>query len=92
MSLRPIYFTRRALEAMRRGPYVALVGTVTIFVALFATGLLAGALGGAERLLGAWAGEVRISAYLTPGADLEAAGVAIVGASFRSATWNWLPV
>jgi cell division transport system permease protein len=40
---------------------------------VFATGLLAGALGGAERLLAAWAGEVRISVYLAPGADLEAA-------------------
>lgn len=70
MPLRPVYFTRRALEALVRGPYVALVGTATIFVALFAVGLLAAALGGAERLLAAWAGEVRISAYLAPGADL----------------------
>ncbi len=71
--LRPAYFTRRALDAMRRGPYVALVGTATIFVAIFATGLLAAALGGAERLLQGWAGEVRISVYLAPGANLEAA-------------------
>jgi cell division transport system permease protein len=71
--LRPVYFTRRALDAMRRGPYVALVGTATIFVAIFATGLLAAALGGAERLLQGWAGEVQISVYLAPGADLEAA-------------------
>jgi cell division transport system permease protein len=77
VSFRPIYFTRRALEAMRRGPYVALVGTATIFVALFATGLLAGALGGAERLLAVWAGEVRISAYLAPGTDLAAARTAV---------------
>ncbi len=76
MSFRPIYFTARALEAMRRGPYVALVGTATVFVALFATGLLAGALGGAERLLAVWAGEVRISAYLKPGTDLAAARAA----------------
>jgi cell division transport system permease protein len=74
---RPIYFTRQALEGMRRGPYVALVGTGTIFAALFATGLLAGALGGAERLLQAWAGEVRISAYLAPGTDLAAARAAV---------------
>jgi cell division transport system permease protein len=73
MTFRPIYFTRRALAAMARGPYVALVGAATVFVAVFATGLLAGALGGAERLLAAWAGEVRISVYLAPGADLEAA-------------------
>jgi cell division transport system permease protein len=73
MSLRPIHATRRALGAMARGPYVALVGTATIFVAVFATGLFAAALGGAERLLQAWAGEVQLSVYLSPGADLEAA-------------------
>jgi cell division transport system permease protein len=73
MSARPVQAVRRALGAMARGPYVALVGTATIFVAVFATGLLAAALGGAERLLQAWAGEVRISVYLAPGADLEAA-------------------
>jgi cell division transport system permease protein len=76
---RPVHSTRRALEAMIRGPYVALVGTATIFVAVFATGLLAAALGGAERLLQAWAGEVRISVYLAPGTDLEAAARAARG-------------
>lgn len=81
MIFRPIYFTRRALEGMVRTPYVTLVGTATIFVALFATGLLAGALGGAERLLSAWAGEVRISAYLSPGADLAAAQAAVAAAA-----------
>jgi len=73
VTFRPVYFTRRALAAMARGPYVALVGTATIFVAVFATGLLAAALGGAERVLQGWAGEVQISVYLAPGADLEAA-------------------
>jgi cell division transport system permease protein len=73
MTFRPLQSVRRALEAMARGPYVALVGMATIFVAVFATGLLAAALGGAERLLSAWAGEVRISVYLAPGANLEAA-------------------
>jgi cell division transport system permease protein len=73
MTFRPVYFTRRAIEAMVRGPYVALVGTATIFVAVFATGLLAASLGGAERLLQQWAGAVEISVYLAPGADLEAA-------------------
>jgi cell division transport system permease protein len=73
MTFRPIYFTRRAIEAMVRGPYVALVGAATISIAVFATGLLAASLGGAERLLQQWAGEVRISVYLAPGADLEAA-------------------
>jgi cell division transport system permease protein len=81
VRFRPVYFTRRALEGMSRGPYVALVGTATIFVALFATGLLAGALGGAERLLQAWAGEVRISAYLAPGTDLSAARAAVAAAA-----------
>jgi cell division transport system permease protein len=61
---------------MARGPYVALVGTATIFVAAFAIGLFAAALGGADRLLAAWAGQVRISVYLGPGADLEVARAA----------------
>jgi cell division transport system permease protein len=81
VSFRPVYFTRRALDGMARGPYVALVGTATIFVALFATGLLAGVLGGAERLLAAWAGEVRISVYLAPGTDLGAARTAVAAAA-----------
>ncbi len=81
MSFRPVYFTRRALEGMARGPYVALVGIATIFVALFATGLLAGVLGGAERLLAAWAGEVKISVYLEPGTDLAAARSAVAAAA-----------
>jgi cell division transport system permease protein len=73
MALRPLRAARRALESMARGPYVALVGAATVFVAVFATGLFAGALGSAERLLAAWAGEVRVSVYLAPGADLERA-------------------
>lgn len=73
MSFRPLHAVRRALGAMARGPYVALVGTATIFVAVFATGLFAAALGGAERLLQAWAGEVQLSVYLSPGANLDAA-------------------
>lgn len=70
MALRPLYFVRRALDAMWRGPYVAIVGTATIFVAIFSIGLFAATLGGAQRLLEAWAGEVRIAVYLRPGADL----------------------
>ncbi|BDG04323.1 cell division protein FtsX [Anaeromyxobacter oryzae] len=81
MALRPIYFTRRALQAMARGPYVALVGTATIFVAVFATGLFAAALGGAERLLASWAGEVQISVYLAPGTDLGALRAAAAAAA-----------
>jgi cell division transport system permease protein len=70
VAIRPLYFVRRALAAMRRGPYVAVVGTGTIFVAIYAIGLFAATLGGAQRLLQAWAGEVRIAVYLQPGADL----------------------
>ncbi|MGC3997909.1 MAG: hypothetical protein QM767_10610 [Anaeromyxobacter sp.] len=80
MSFRPVYFTRRAIEGITRGPYVAAVGTATVFVAIFAVGLVAAALGGAERLLAAWAGEVRISAYLAPGASLPAVKAAVAAA------------
>ncbi len=73
MAFRPLHFTRRALAAMARGPYVTLTGTATIFVAALVTGLFAATLGGGERLLSAWAGEVRIAAYLAPGADLARA-------------------
>jgi cell division transport system permease protein len=69
----PAYALRRAGRAIGRNPYVALVGTATIFVAVFVTGLFAAALGGAERLVGAWAGEVQVSVYLAPGTDLVAA-------------------
>jgi cell division transport system permease protein len=76
MAFRPIHFTRCALAAMARGPYVTLTGTGTIFVAALVTGLFAATLSGGERLLSAWAGEVRLSAYLSPGADLERARAA----------------
>jgi cell division transport system permease protein len=73
---RPTYFVRRALDAMRRGPFVTLVAVGTIFVAVLVTGLFAAVLSGTERLLDAWGGEVQISVYLRPGADLAAARVA----------------
>jgi len=73
VALRPLSFVRRALEAMARGPFMTAVAVGTIFVAVFVTGLMAGVLGGAERLLAAWAGDVQISVYLKPGADLAAA-------------------
>jgi cell division transport system permease protein len=76
MALRPVRVTRRALEAMARGPDVALTGTATIFVAILVIGVFAAALTGGERLLAAWAGEVRLSIYLAPGADLERARAA----------------
>ncbi|HEX9290279.1 MAG TPA: permease-like cell division protein FtsX [Anaeromyxobacteraceae bacterium] len=82
MSLRrPLYFVRRALDAMARGPRVALVATGTIFVAVFVTGLFAATLHGAERLLATWAGEVQISVYLDPAADLAAARAAAAAAA-----------
>jgi cell division transport system permease protein len=68
--MRAAYYLRRALDAMARGPYVTLVGTGTIFMAVLLTGLFAAALSGSERLLAAWAGEVHVSVYLAPGADL----------------------
>ncbi len=70
---RPIYFVRRALDALRRGPFVTLVAIGTIFLAVFVTGVFAASLSAAERLLAAWGGEVEISVYLRPGADLETA-------------------
>ncbi len=79
--MRPLYFVARALDALRRGPFVTLVATGTIFVAVFATGLVAAALGSAERLLAAWGGEVQISAYLAPGTDLGAAREAVARAA-----------
>ncbi len=73
------YFVRRAVDALRRGPFVALVAVGTIFVAVLVTGLFGAVLSGAERLLDAWGGEVQISVYLRPGADLEAARAAAEG-------------
>ena len=77
MMRRPTEAFRRALAAMVRSPYVTLTGTATIFVAVLSVGLVAGALGTAERLLQAWAGEVRISVYLARGADLATAAAAV---------------
>jgi cell division transport system permease protein len=74
---RPVEAVRRALTAMVRSPYVTVTGTGTIYVAVLSIGLVAAALGMAERLLGAWAGEARISVYLDRGADLAAAGAAV---------------
>jgi len=73
MAFRPVHVTRRALTAMARGPYVTLTGMATIFVAVLLSGLFAAVLSGGEALLGAWAGEVRVSVYLAPGADLALA-------------------
>ena len=77
MVRRPVEAVRRAWTAMARSPYVTITGTGTIYVAVLSIGLVAAALGMAERLLGAWAGEARISVYLDRGADLAAAGAAV---------------
>jgi cell division transport system permease protein len=74
---RPVEAFRRALTALVRSPYLTLTGVATIYVAMLAMGLVAAALGTGERLLHAWAGEVRISAYLAPGADLASASAAV---------------
>jgi cell division transport system permease protein len=79
--VRPIYFVRRALDALRRGPFVTLVAIGTIFLAVFVTGVFAASLSAAERLLAAWGGEVEISVYLRPGADLAAARQAAAAAA-----------
>src|SRR5512136_599858 len=67
---------RRAVDALRRAPLVTAVAVGTVFVAVLLTGLTAALLGGGERLLAAWAGEVPVSVYLAPGADLAAARAA----------------
>jgi cell division transport system permease protein len=55
---------------------VTAVAVGTVFVAVLLTGTFAALLGGGERLLGAWAGEVPVSVYLARGADLAAARAA----------------
>jgi cell division transport system permease protein len=70
MAASPLYFLRRALDAMGRSPFTTAVAVGTISVAVFVTGLFGAALTGAERLLVAWAGDVQISVYLEPGVDL----------------------
>lgn len=79
--IRLFYFVRRAVESMRRAPRVAFVATATIFIAVFLTGLFAGALQGAQRLLRAWAGGVQISVYLDPSADLARAREEVAAAA-----------
>jgi cell division transport system permease protein len=74
---RPVEAFRRALTALVRSPYLTLTGVATIYVAMLAMGLVAAGLGTGQRLLHAWAGEVRISVYLSPGADLAKAGAAV---------------
>jgi len=68
-----LHTLRRAVDALRRAPFVAAVAVGTLFVAVLLTGAFASALGAGERLLAAWAGEVPVSVYLARGADLEVA-------------------
>ena len=81
MMRRPVEACRRAFTAMVRSPYLALTATATIFVALLSVGLVTASLATGERLLHAWAGEVRISVYLEPGADLAWASAAVAALS-----------
>ena len=71
-----LHTLRRAVDALRRAPFVAAVAVGTLFVAVLLTGAFAAALGAGERLLAAWAGEVPVSVYLVRGADLEVARLA----------------
>ena len=66
------------MDAMVRAPYVTAVAVGTIYVAILITGAFAATLGAGGRLLAGWAGEVPVSVYLAPGADLEAARAAAV--------------
>lgn len=74
---RVLHTFRRAVAALWRAPSVTAVAVGTLFVAVVLTGAVAALLGAGERLLAAWAGEVPVSVYLAPGADLEAARRAV---------------
>ena len=73
---RVLHTFRRASDALLRAPYVTAVAVGTIYVALLLTGAFAATLGAGGRLIAGWAGEVPVSLYLAPGADLEAARAA----------------
>jgi cell division transport system permease protein len=85
-----LHTLRRAVDALRRAPFVAAVAVGTLFVAVLLTGVFAAALGAGERLLAAWAGEVPVSVYLARGADLEMARLAaeklVPGAAIEAVT------
>ncbi len=73
---RILHTIQRSMDAMVRAPYVTAVAVGTIYVAILLTGAFAATLGAGGRLLAGWAGEVPVSVYLAPGADLEAARAA----------------
>ena len=75
---RILHTIQRSMDAMVRAPYVTAVAVGTIYVAILITGAFAATLGAGGRLLAGWAGEVPVSVYLAPGADLEAARAAAV--------------
>ena len=75
---RILHTIQRSMDAMVRAPYVTAVAVGTIYVAILLTGAFAATLGAGGRLLAGWAGEVPVSVYLAPGADLEAARAAAV--------------
>lgn len=72
-----LHTLRRAMDAMVRAPYVTAVAVGTIYVAVLITGAFAATLGAGGRLLAGWAGEVPVSVYLAPGADLAVARDAV---------------
>ena len=67
---------RRAVDALVRAPFVTAVAVGTIYVAVLLTGALAAAVESGGRLLAGWSGEVPVTVFLAPGADLEAARTA----------------
>lgn len=73
---RTLHTFRRASDALLRAPYVTAVAVGTLYVALLLTGAIAATLGAGGRLVSGWAGEVPISVYLEPRADLSAARAA----------------
>ncbi len=62
---------RRAVDALVRAPFVTAVAVGTIYVAVLLTGALAATLEVGGRLLTGWSGEVPVTVFLAPGADLE---------------------
>lgn len=73
---RVLHAFRRASDAMLRAPFVTAVAVGTIYVAVLLTGAFAATLAAGGRIVSGWAGEVPVSVYLDPRADLEAARAA----------------
>jgi cell division transport system permease protein len=73
---RVLHAFRRAVDALVRAPFVSAVAVGTIYVAVLLTGALAATVEVGGRLLTGWSGEVPVTVFLAPGADLEAARAA----------------